>query len=84
MTVATSLDVPTDQKAAPQKDGYEVRVEMSDGDYKTLLDGAAKAGMSPADFLIKSIQEGAFIADQRQKGNRILVQSRKGLRELVD
>ncbi|HVX19968.1 MAG TPA: hypothetical protein VHB02_01330 [Acidimicrobiales bacterium] len=74
----------TDAGTGPDNGELVVQIEMSQSDYNRLLKGASDAGMQPEAFLIRAINEGAFLAEQRGKGNRILVQSRRGLRELVD
>jgi len=84
-TLTPEVSPPDEEAAAPGSDrDVSLEIEMSREDYQTLIDGAREAGLPPEAFLLKAIAEGAFIARNRRKGNRILVQTRTGLRELVD
>jgi hypothetical protein len=82
---ATTPSAETVMASRPpnKDDDVSVEIEMSREDYDTLIEGAREAGLPTEVFLQKAIAEGAFIAKNRRKGNRILVQSRAGLRELV-
>ena len=78
--VATTSDVA----AATSDDLVKVAANLPKPQYEELIKAAAALGFPPGEFVRWAIQEGLFIAEQRARGNRIFVQTRTGLRELVD
>lgn len=61
-----------------------LQLDMSSDDYELLRKRADAARLPMNEFIRKALQDGSFVIRNRAKGNRILVQTRRGLRELID
>lgn len=65
-------------------DVVTLQIEVTAADYELLRSRAEEARLPMDEFIAKALWDGSFVIRHRAKGNRVLVETRRGLRELVD